>query len=281
VSYSSPHSEGVRITRAYAIAVLSVFVAQVIAHWPAIHLENAPVALSFCAIIVSAWFGGAGPGCLAIVLSSLGYYYSLLPPVDSFAAKPGQMPRFVADILSSVLVGAVSVAQRRATDSLRRTRDDLRRKVQELEKTNEAFRTSEAYLAEAQTLSHTGSFGWDPSSGELLWSEESFRIFEYDRARKPTIQMVLDRVHPDDVHIVQDALAGASQNSRDVDLEHRLLMPDGSVKHLHVLFLEMPPGHTLTDLARENLSGVNSVPVEASVLPRVLRLAQEAERDDA
>lgn len=41
------------------------------------------------------------------------------------------------------------------------------------------------------------------------------------------------------------------------------------------LFLEMPPGHTLSDLARENLSGVNSVPVEAAVLPRVLRLAQE------
>ncbi len=219
----------------YAVAVLSVGGALLVAHWPLIHLESAPVSLLFCAVIVSAWLGGAGPGCLAIVLANLGFYYSFLPPVDSFAAKPGQTARFVMFILSVLLVGAVSVAQRRAADSLRKTRDELRAAVQKLKETNEALRRSKAYLAEAQMLSHTGSFGWDVSTGEQFWSEETYRIFEYDPAVKPTLQLALERVHPEDREFVQQVTDGASQDGRDVDVEHRLLMPGGKVKAIRVL----------------------------------------------
>ena len=67
----------------------------------------------------------------------LAFYYSFLPPVDSFAAKPGQLARFLVFILSALLVGSLSVAQRKATESLRRTRDDLRDTVQKLMETNE------------------------------------------------------------------------------------------------------------------------------------------------
>ena len=224
-----------RTIHAYAIAVLSVFVALLIAHWPPIHLESAPVSLFLCAVMLSAWFGGVGPGCLAIGLSSLGFYYSFLPPADSFVAKPGQLARFIVFVLSALLVGAVSAAQRRATESLRRTRDDLRGTVQELKKTNEALSRSEAYLAGAQTLSHTGSFGWDISTGEQFWSEETYRIFEYEQTVRPTLQLALERVHPEDLQFVQQVTAGASQDGRDVDVEHRLLMPDGTVKTIRVL----------------------------------------------
>src|SRR5262249_4626880 len=62
----------------------------------------------------------------------------------------------------------------------------------------EAIRRSEAYLAEAQRLSHTGSFGWKPETGEIAWSDETYRVFEYDRSVKPTIDSVLQRVHPQD-----------------------------------------------------------------------------------
>ena len=226
---------GKRTIQAYAIAVISVFAALLIAHWPPIHLESAPVSLFLCAVMLSAWFGGAGPGCFAIGLSSLGFYYSFLPPVDSFVAKPGQMARFGVFILSALLVGTVSAAQRRATESLRRARDELRRTVQELKRTNEALSRSEAYLAGAQTLSHTGSFGWDISTGEQFWSEETYRIFEYDRTVKPTLRVALERVHPEDLQLVQQVTAGASQDGRDVDVEHRLLMPDGTVKTIRVL----------------------------------------------
>src|SRR6202035_3421737 len=83
--------------------------------------------------------------------------------------------------------------------------------------------------------SHTGSFGWGVLSGEIYWSEETYNIFEHDRAVKPTLELVFQRIHPDDRDLVQQALDSATKEETDFDIEHRLLMPDGSVKHLHVL----------------------------------------------
>ena len=98
-----------------------------------------------------------------------------------------------------------------------------------------AERRSEAYLAEAQRLSHTGSFGWKPSNGEIIWSEETFRIFQYDRTTKPTVELALQRFHPEDAPLVKQTIERASQDGKDFDFEHRLLMPDGSVKHVHIV----------------------------------------------
>jgi len=235
MSSFNPHlGRELQMIRGYGVAVLSVLGALLISHWRFFHLESAPVSLFLCAVMFSAWFGGIGPGFLATVLSVLAFYYSFLPPVDSFIAKPSQVPRFLIFIVSAVFVGSLSVAQRRTTESLRRTRDDLNETVQELKQANEALGKSEAYLAEAQTLSQTGSFGWNVSTGELFWSEESFRIFGYERTREPTVQLALERVHPEDVHVVQEALDGAS-HGKDLDLEYRLVMPDGSIKRVHVL----------------------------------------------
>src|SRR6266700_1279148 len=98
-----------------------------------------------------------------------------------------------------------------------------------------AQQRQEAYLAEAQRLSHTGSFGWRVASGEIAWSEETFRIFQYDRTTTPTVESVLQRVHPEDAAQVKQTFERASQDGKDFDFEHRLLMPDGSVKHVHVV----------------------------------------------
>jgi PAS domain S-box-containing protein len=94
---------------------------------------------------------------------------------------------------------------------------------------------SEAYLEEAQRLSRTGSFGWRVSTGEITWSEQSFRIFGYDKALSVTLDMVLRRVHPQDRALVQRTLDRASSDGKDFDYQYRLLMPDGSVKHVHVV----------------------------------------------
>src|ERR1700720_2783731 len=75
---------------------------------------------------------------------------------------------------------------------------DRRFAAQTLELQEEKLQQSEAYLAEAQRISHTGSFGWRPSTGGLLWSEETFRIFQYDRTTIPTLELVFQRVHPED-----------------------------------------------------------------------------------
>ena len=97
------------------------------------------------------------------------------------------------------------------------------------------LRRSETYLTEAQRLSRTGSFGWNVSSGEIYWSEESFRIFGYDKTLSPTTDMVLQRIHPEDRALVKSTVDLASKEGKDIDLEHRLLMPDGSIKNVHVL----------------------------------------------
>ena len=115
---------------------------------------------------------------------------------------------------------------------LSEARNELEMKV--AERTSD-LRRSEAYLAEAQRLSHTGSFGWSVLSGEIYWSEETYNIFEHDRAVKPTLELVLQRIHPDDRDRVQQALDHATNEKTDFDIEHRLLMADGSVKHVHVL----------------------------------------------
>ncbi|TCK34541.1 PAS domain S-box-containing protein [Paraburkholderia sp. BL8N3] len=105
-----------------------------------------------------------------------------------------------------------------------------RRRAEELLKQSQA--TS---LAEAQKLSRTGSFGWDVASGEVFWSEESFRIFEYDPGVHATVDLIIQRVHPDDRARMRRLIDFVTDTRQDFDVEHRLLMPDGSTKHLHVV----------------------------------------------
>ena len=112
---------------------------------------------------------------------------------------------------------------------------DRRFATHTLEVQEEKLKDSEAYLSEAQRLSHTGSFGWRPSTGEIVWSEESFRIFQYERTTIPTVELVLQRVHPEDAPLVRQTIERASQDGRDFEHEYRLVMPDGVVKHVHVV----------------------------------------------
>src|ERR1700676_772178 len=97
----------------------------------------------------------------------------------------------------------------RIVPSVRRALREAEERIQ-LRHAEEALRRSEAYLAEAQRLSHTGSFGWDVSSGELYWSRETFRIFECEPAAKPTLELVFERTHPEDRVLVRQLIDGAA-----------------------------------------------------------------------
>src|SRR5208282_6439528 len=99
--------------------------------------------------------------------------------------------------------------------------------VTERKLAEEAIRRSEAYLAEAQRLSHTGSFGWRPDTGEIVWSDETYRIFEYDPAEKTSIGVVLQRTHPQDKALVQQGVEDLSKTGTDFENGFRLLLPDG------------------------------------------------------
>ena len=121
------------------------------------------------------------------------------------------------------------------TSQLTAVNSELTKQVLERQRAEEALLRSEAYLAEAQSVSHTGSFGWDVSRGRIFWSEEMFRIFECDRTIQPTVELILRRTHPEDRELLQQIIDRASEARADFEFEHRLLMPDGSVKNINVI----------------------------------------------
>ena len=107
--------------------------------------------------------------------------------------------------------------------------------IEERKQAEAELRRSRAYLADAQKLSRTGTVGMEVKTKRIFWSDEAARIYGYPPGTEPTPELILQRAHPDDVDLVKDALARAAQDATDFDYEHRLLMPDGSVKHLHDL----------------------------------------------
>jgi predicted ATPase/signal transduction histidine kinase/ActR/RegA family two-component response regulator len=112
---------------------------------------------------------------------------------------------------------------------------DLRLENSERKQAEDRLRRSEAYLAEAQAVSHAGSFGWNTSSGAIYWSAETFRIFEFDPPNPPELAQIIQQTHPDDRAFLEQALERARHEQRDLDLEHRLLLRDGSIKHLQAV----------------------------------------------
>ena len=105
----------------------------------------------------------------------------------------------------------------------------------------DALRQSQSYLAEAQRLSQTGSFGWRVATGEIIWSDETFRIFGHARVPSVSLDIVFQRIHPEDRARVRQTLDRASSDGRDFDHGYRLRMPDGSIKHVHAT------AHAVTD----------------------------------
>ena len=231
-----------RISR-YAVAVVSVVAAIATTDLTTRLLDTEPIALlMLCAVIVAAWVGGFGPALLAIALGLFAFHYNMVPPTNSFAWKHdflavsiSEVPRLVLFCITSLLVAFMVSTQRRATEALRRTRDDLQVAIEGQKRIEAALLHSEMYLTEAQRLSRTGSFGWNLSSGKVFWSDEIFRIFQYDRTTKPALELIVDRVHPEDRAAVQATIEAASREGKDFDHEHRLLMPDESIKYVHAM----------------------------------------------
>jgi PAS domain S-box-containing protein len=114
--------------------------------------------------------------------------------------------------------------------ALREARERTERKQAEY-----ALRRSEAYLAEAQRLSRTGSFGWNVLTEEHTWSEETYRIFGFPREITPTLPLIVERIHPEDREAIQQIIDRAADGREGFDLEQRLLMDDGAIKYVRVV----------------------------------------------
>ena len=144
----------------------------------------------------------------------------------------------------------------------------IARDITERRQSEEMLRRSQAtYLAEAQRLSHTGSIGLNMDTGEVFWSEETYRIYGYDPVIKPSIDLAMERVHPDDLPRVRQMVQQAEQNRQGLDYEHRLLMPDGTVKTVHVRARELS----------DKIAVQPDTPVQRQVVVSVMDVTARAE----
>src|SRR6266568_2337158 len=124
-----------------------------------------------------------------------------------------------------------SVAQR--TSQLLAANEELQKEIAERKRAEEKLRRSKAFLTEGQRISHTGSWGWDVSSGKVAWSEEHFRIFGFDPEKtEPSLQLFLETVHPEDRLFIEQGLEEATRNKSGFDMEFRIALADGSIKHV-------------------------------------------------
>jgi PAS domain S-box-containing protein len=139
------------------------------------------------------------------------------------------------------------------------TSDVTRRKLAE-----EELRRSEAFLAEGQHLARTGNFSWNVTTEELMWSEQLRRIFEFEPGVPVSLELIASRVHPDDIGMMHDMVDRARRGVSDFEYEHRLLMPDDSVKHLHLI----------AHRARSDAGGIEYIGAVQDVTQR--RISEEA-----
>jgi PAS domain S-box-containing protein len=196
-------------------------------------------------------------------------------PEVPFIFVSGTMGEEVA--IEALKIGATDyVLKTRLSRILPSVQRALREGQERAERTfaEEALRRSEAYLAEAQRLSHTGSFGWSVQSGENYWSEETYRIFEFDRLIKPNVKLVFQRVHPQDAAMVKETIERAARDGKDFDHKYRLCMPDGSFKYVHVV------AHAISDVG-PGLEFIGAVMDEtpAKQAEEALRRSEEQWRD--
>src|ERR1700691_1136376 len=155
------------------------------------------------------------------------------------------LPFLIVLALSIGLIAALvawSRDRRLLSESQKRSQDPVANGTSALEKANEDLKASQAdlqrrwqYLAEAQRLSHSGTFGWKVHSGELIWSDETYKILGFAGQTNPTLDLIFDRVHPEDRNRLQQIRDRATQSGMDLDVDHRILLPEGVTKFVHVV----------------------------------------------
>ena len=135
------------------------------------------------------------------------------------------------------VVGVLAIFSREpisqaATETLATVSDTIAQSIQR-KQAEEAVRRSEAFLTEAQALSQTGSWGWNTATGDLFWSRETYRIFGINPDVAPTLQMIVDVVHPDDRARFVHEVETYARDHTDFEHEYRLKLRDGSIKHVY------------------------------------------------
>jgi PAS domain S-box-containing protein len=201
-----------------------------------------PTLTFFPAIVLSARFGGFGPGLLITALSCVTVLYLFVEPTGRLAISDGPSGIGLAlffgfGALTSFLTAATRESERRSQAAqLQPVARNAHQAsmLSTVRRAEEELRRSEAYLAEAERLSHTGSWAWNVSTGDLYWSREHFRIFGLVPENvTPSYELFFKMVHPDDRSAVRQMFEQAVSEARDYETSYRVVCADGSVRDVH------------------------------------------------
>ena len=192
---------------------------------------NMAVPLADEGLLVPFYVNGKAVGTIWAIAHSNGRKFDaedqrLLESMGRFASAAYQAAESIENLKLEI------ATREKAEIALRELTDGLEAQVQVR---TEELRRSEAFLAEAQRLSATGSFSWRVATDELTWSDQLYRIFEFSQGMPVTLDMIASRVHPDDLPWLHDMIDRARSDGSDIDYEHRLQLPDHSVKYLHLV----------------------------------------------
>ncbi|MCU1272202.1 MAG: hypothetical protein JWN74_3496 [Acidobacteriaceae bacterium] len=254
--WTAPATESVVLR--YGLAFVSVTAALGLARaFLYFHLPQPFTSFAMSAIAITFWYGGAKPGTLAAVLSIV-IRNSFFEHDIGIVSRVGYNIAFL--IFALLMIGVrrrrseleVRVAQR--TADLTRANEELSLEIAERTRAEEKLRQSEAYLAEAQKLTHTGSWVWEASGrGALHLSEEWYRIYGFDPDEgMPAWDKRLQRIYPDDRNRWQETIDRAISEQTEYEVEFRILLPDGNVKHVHSV------GHPVLDASGNLIQFVGS-----------------------
>ena len=234
----------------YGLTVLSVAAALSITQLLRTYFEPTTNSLFFCAIVVSSWFGGLGPGLLAGLLSVGVINYHFTFPLYTLRLSAEDVPRIVVFLFSAVSISWLSGKQKRTEASLRQTRDELESKVQErtaeFRRINDELRaeiaerknaegallSSEARLKQAQAVAHLGSYEVDVLTGDTRWSDEVFRILGLDPKDGALVrQEFVDRIiHHEDRRYAMQSFNEAIHAGKPHNVQYRVMRPDGAIR---------------------------------------------------